>query len=77
MFEELKKRKPTLIDMELYHPSAVVIPLIEKDGEYHVLFEVRSNGLKRQPGKSVFREAAVKKVNHRNRVRAEKYARNF
>ncbi len=54
MFDELKKRKPGLIDMELYHPSAVVIPLIEKDGEYQVLFEVRSNGLKRQPGEICF-----------------------
>lgn len=54
MFDELKKRKPTLIDMELYHRSAVVIPLVEKDGVYHVLFEVRSNGLRRQPGEICF-----------------------
>ena len=77
MFDELKKRKPELIDMELYHPSAVVIPLIEKDGEYRVLFEVRSNGLKRQPGKSVFREAAVKRGKLRRQGHCGKYVRNF
>lgn len=54
MLEKLRGRKPTLIDFEQYHHSAVVIPLIEKDGEYDVLFEVRSSKLKHQPGEICF-----------------------
>ena len=54
MFEKLRGRRPTLIDFEQYHHSAVVIPLIEKDGKYEVLFEVRSNKLHHQPGEICF-----------------------
>lgn len=54
MLEELRGRKPTLIDFEQYRCSAVVIPLIEKNGEYEVLFEVRSRNLHHQPGEICF-----------------------
>ena len=54
MFEKLRGRKPTLIDFEQYRHSAVVIPLIEKDGAYEVLFEVRSSKLHHQPGEICF-----------------------
>ena len=43
MFDALKKREPKLIDMELYHRSAVVVPLVEKNGDYQVLFEDRKS----------------------------------
>lgn len=54
MFEKLRGREPKLIDYEQYHRSSVVVPLIEKDGNYEVLFEVRSNKLKHQPGEICF-----------------------
>lgn len=54
MLEKLRGRKPTLIDFEQYRHSAVVIPLIEKDGAYEVLFEVRSSKLNHQPGEICF-----------------------
>lgn len=54
MFEKLRGRKPTLIDFEKYRRSAVVIPLLEKNGEYEVLFEVRSQNLHHQPGEICF-----------------------
>ena len=41
MFEKLRGRRPTLIDFEQYHHSAVVIPLIEKDGKYLMLHRVK------------------------------------
>ena len=50
MFEELRGRKPSLIDMGNYRRSAVVIPLIKTESGYEVLFEVRAIGLKHQPG---------------------------
>ena len=54
MLEKLRGRKPTLIDMESYRRSAVVIPLIETEKGYEVLFEVRAIGLKHQPGEICF-----------------------
>ena len=54
MLEKLRGRKPTIIDFEKYRHSAVVIPLIENNGEYDVLFEVRSNNLNHQPGEICF-----------------------
>ena len=54
MFEELRGRKPSLIDMGSYRRSAVVIPLIKTESGYEVLFEVRAIGLKHQPGEICF-----------------------
>ena len=54
MLDKLRGRKPTIIDFEKYRHSAVVIPLIENNGEYEVLFEVRSNNLNHQPGEICF-----------------------
>ena len=54
MLEKLRGRKPTLIDMKSYRRSAVVIPLIETENGYEVLFEVRAIGLKHQPGEICF-----------------------
>jgi coenzyme A diphosphatase NUDT7 len=34
--------------------AAVMIPLVEKEGQLHVLFEVRARTLKRQPGEICF-----------------------
>jgi 8-oxo-dGTP pyrophosphatase MutT (NUDIX family) len=34
--------------------AAVAVPLVEKDGDLHLLFEVRSRHLKRQPGEICF-----------------------
>ena len=54
MFESLKSRNPGIVDEGVYRKSAVVIPLIEKNRQYHVLFEVRSSSLKTQPGEVCF-----------------------
>ncbi len=55
MIEQLRGRVPTLIGIEEYKKSAVIIPLIEKeDGAFDVLFQVRSGKLKRQPGEICF-----------------------
>ncbi len=53
--------------------SAVVIPLVKKDGEYHILFEQRASNLVHQPGEYCFpggrvetgespREAAIRET---------------
>ncbi|MEA4989132.1 MAG: CoA pyrophosphatase [Anaerovorax sp.] len=50
--DTLEKRNPNLI--EIKKESAVFLPLIEWEGELSLLFEVRSNDLKHQPGEVCF-----------------------
>ncbi len=54
MFEHLSNYTPHRIELEKERLSAVVIPLIKKEDGYHVLFEVRSGNLRRQPGEICF-----------------------
>lgn len=46
----LQKAQPLFIGEESAFQSAVMIPLVEKDGELHVLFQVRSLTMRKQPG---------------------------
>ncbi|HHU17015.1 MAG: NUDIX hydrolase [Anaerovoracaceae bacterium] len=52
-FEEtFRNRRPK--SMGLYRYYSVLVPLVEKHGELHILFEVRSERLKHQPGEICF-----------------------
>lgn len=57
-FDEIKnklsKRTPAIMGSDSFSKFAVLLPLIKKDGEIHVLFEVRSMNLRRQPGEICF-----------------------
>ncbi|MDQ0273648.1 NUDIX hydrolase [Cytobacillus purgationiresistens] len=50
----LSNRKPIILGSEQFARFAVMLPLIEKEGQLHVLFEVRSLQLRRQPGEICF-----------------------
>lgn len=50
MFESLKNREVKLIDDKRYKRFAVMIPLVRREDGVHVVFEVRSEDLERQPG---------------------------
>ncbi|OPY57204.1 MAG: putative NUDIX hydrolase [Pelotomaculum sp. PtaU1.Bin035] len=50
----LSNRRPRINFEEVYTVSAVLLPIIEANGEPHVLFEVRASRLKRQPGEICF-----------------------
>jgi coenzyme A diphosphatase NUDT7 len=52
--EKLQDREAHVLDHQQYHKSAVMIPLVEKDDRLHILFEVRSEHLRRQPGEVCF-----------------------
>ncbi len=52
--EKLNKPKSLFMGEETAMRSAVLIPLVEKDGEWHVLFEVRSQNMRKQPGDCSF-----------------------
>ena len=54
MFEHLNRHVPKRIEEDQEHVSAVLIPLIQKDDGYHILFEVRSKKLQHQPGEVCF-----------------------
>lgn len=47
-------RTPKILGSEKYSEFAIFVPLIEVDGETHILFEVRSFNMRRQPGEICF-----------------------
>ncbi len=49
-----KNRQPDIFGKDKMRHSAVLIPLLEKNGEIHILFEVRSMTLRSQPGDICF-----------------------
>lgn len=50
----LSGRRPAIVDESAHLVSAVLLPLVEKEEKYHILFEVRSRNLNRQPGEICF-----------------------
>lgn len=54
MLEKMKNRTPEVLGNKDFLKSAILLPLIEQDGETHVLFEVRSHDLRSQPGEICF-----------------------
>ncbi|MCI8423094.1 MAG: CoA pyrophosphatase [Lawsonibacter sp.] len=48
----LQTRIPGLMDAARRY--AVLVPLVERSGEYHLLYEVRARTMKRQPGEVCF-----------------------
>lgn len=54
MLERLATHTPTIIDDQLSIRAAVAVPIVTIDGEEHVVFTVRSQSLRRQPGEISF-----------------------
>lgn len=48
----LRTRTPGLMDA--HRAYAVLVPLVEREGEMHLLYEVRAKSLRRQPGEVCF-----------------------
>ncbi|MFJ5715283.1 NUDIX hydrolase [Neobacillus sp. NPDC093127] len=51
---KLKRHNPVILGSEKFSKYAVMLPLIQKEDGIHVLFEVRSLELRRQPGEICF-----------------------
>ena len=49
-----KDRTPKVLGSESFSEYAILLPLIEVEDEIHVLFEVRSLNMRRQPGEICF-----------------------
>ena len=54
MLEKLKNHTPTLVGIARSRKFAVCIPLVKRDTGWHLLFEVRSTKIGRQPGDICF-----------------------
>lgn len=54
ILNKMKNHTPVILGSEQFAKFAVLIPLLEKDGELHVLFEIRSHEMRRQPGEICF-----------------------
>lgn len=54
VFSKLQDRVPTIMGQHRFKQSAVLLPLIDIEGETHVLFEVRSMQMRSQPGDICF-----------------------
>ncbi|MBM7703719.1 NUDIX hydrolase [Metabacillus iocasae] len=52
--QKLKSHTPRLLGMETFKRFSVLVPLIEKENDLHVLFEVRALNMRRQPGEICF-----------------------
>lgn len=54
VLDRLTNHKPYINGSESMRRSAVFIPLVRKDGEIHILFEVRASSLKHRPSEISF-----------------------
>ncbi|PSL40104.1 8-oxo-dGTP pyrophosphatase MutT (NUDIX family) [Planomicrobium soli] len=54
ILNKVKMRTPSILGSEEFAKYAILLPLIEKEGDIHVLFEVRSQNMRRQPGEICF-----------------------
>ncbi|WP_201716248.1 NUDIX hydrolase [Rossellomorea arthrocnemi] len=54
LLERFKGRTPKVLGSETFSEFAILLPLIEVKGNIHVLFEVRSLNMRRQPGEICF-----------------------
>ncbi|MDQ1145516.1 coenzyme A diphosphatase NUDT7 [Bacillus sp. SORGH_AS 510] len=54
ILRKLTNHTPTILGSEKFSKFAIMLPLLQKENEIHVLFEVRSLELRRQPGEICF-----------------------
>ncbi len=54
IYKKLTGREAQILGIEEFSQFAVLLPIIEKNQEPHILFEVRSHQLRRQPGEICF-----------------------
>ncbi len=53
-FAFLQGRRAGILDEDTFYKTAVLLPLVDYQGQTCILFEVRSNQLKQQPGEICF-----------------------
>ena len=54
IIEKMQLHKPAILGEESMRKYSILLPFIEKEEELHLLFEVRSHAMRRQPGEVCF-----------------------
>lgn len=54
IIEKIKAHDPAVLGSKDFSKYAILLPLLERDGEIHIVFEVRAHTLRRQPGEICF-----------------------
>ena len=54
VLNKLQNRQAAMLDISNFKKFAVLVPLIEKEDGFHILFEVRAYNMRRQPGEICF-----------------------
>lgn len=54
LLKRLESHQPDILGMPNTREHAVILPVIEKAEDLHILFEVRSQRMRRQPGEVCF-----------------------
>src|SRR5690554_1283443 len=67
---KLQNHQPKIMGSENFKHFAVLLPIIEKEGKLHLLFEVRSSNMRRQPGDICFPGGKVEKNDKNERETA-------
>ncbi|MBP1970256.1 8-oxo-dGTP pyrophosphatase MutT (NUDIX family) [Virgibacillus natechei] len=60
--KKLQNRSPSILGQDELQKSAILLPLIQVDNETHILFEVRSMKMRRQPGDICFPGGKIDKA---------------
>ncbi|WP_428908607.1 NUDIX hydrolase [Niallia sp. Krafla_26] len=61
VINKIKEHSPNILGHQEFQKYAVLLPLITKENETHILFEVRSMNLRRQPGEICFPGGRIEK----------------
>lgn len=54
IIKKMQQHQPAILGEESMKKYSILLPFIEKEGELHLLFEVRSRSMRRQPGEVCF-----------------------
>lgn len=75
LFQKYAQRKPSIIGEKNFTKYAVFLPLIQRDDDYHILFEIRAYHMRRQPGEICFPGGKIDKLdaNPKNTALRETY----
>lgn len=70
ILNDIQARKSGILNKEKFRKAAVLLPLVEVEGETHILFEVRSNKMRSQPGDICFPGGRVEEADETKLVTA-------
>jgi coenzyme A diphosphatase NUDT7 len=54
IIERMKNHTPSILGQQRVSKFSILLPIIQKDDDLHLLFEVRSHQMRRQPGEICF-----------------------